>query len=250
MIQDSPPSVVAGSRLVRFLTDLGVSDMQVSHQQFAERLAQQIDFAASLRLATVLGKVSAIPAVSAEPAAESAGEKFLRLRAAVVQSVLASFAVNPGHTQLKLPNLALPQADDAAGAFAPYLRFYAAQQRLLEVKVQNLHLQVRDAVSTQSARLAQLCALDEAIGDTLAHQARKCFAHCQKLLGQRFAYWFDRYQQDSCGATEQTAVWAPLQRQFNREMRDLLLAEVEARLSPALGLIEASNDHVPILEYE
>ncbi len=50
MTQALPQVSLGSSRLVRFLTDLSVSDTQVSHRQFTERLGQLIDFSDSINL--------------------------------------------------------------------------------------------------------------------------------------------------------------------------------------------------------
>lgn len=226
------------SRLLRCLNELGVLDVPASRLPFAAQLASHIDFSASIKLATALGKMDAETCQPGEAQQETPREIFLRLRSAIVASLLDSFAPKPARSHLKLPVLEEPPCEDAGAAYAPYLRFYNGQQRMLEARVQNLHLQVRDVTAMLSPRLAQLCYLDAALGDTLAAHARKAFSYTPRLLELRFRKLLEQYRQQ---ASEGSALqdWAPRQQQFHRELRELLLAELEARLLPTLGLVEA-----------
>jgi hypothetical protein len=227
------------SRLLRCLNELGVLDVPASRLPFAAQLASHIDFSASIKLATALGNMDAETFPPGEAREETPREIFLRLRSAIVGSLLDSFATKPARSHLKLPALEEPSPGDAGAAYAPYLRFYHGQQRMLEAKVQNLHLQVRDAAAMLSPRLAQLCFLDAALGDTLAAHARNAFSYTPRLLELRFRKLLEQYRQQAIGDGSALTPWARWQQQFQRELRDMLLAELEARLLPTLGLVEA-----------
>ncbi len=227
------------SRLLRCLNELGVLDATASRLSFAAQLASHIDFSASIKLATALGNMDTETSPPGEAQQESPREIFLRLRSAIVGSLLDSFATKPARSHLKLPPLEETPAEDTSTAYAPYLRFYNGQQRMLDAKVQNLHLRVRDVTAMLSPRLAQLCFLDAALGDTLATHSRQAFSYTPRLLELRFRKQLEQYRQQATGDGSALQAWSRWQQQFHRELRELLLAELEARLLPTLGLVEA-----------
>jgi hypothetical protein len=119
-------------------------------------------------------------------------------------------------------------------------------QREIIFKLNKLRADTRLAVSTHSARLAQLVALDTALEATLNVHTQKLFAGVPRLLGKRFDALYQQHQQtmtdqepDDPQMWGEPGGWLV---QFNREMQGLVLAELEVRLQPILGLIEALNE--------
>ncbi len=223
---------------MRFLSELGLLDAMGSRPSLSAQLASYIDFAASIKLATALARPGEVTAQPGDTLPEPPRELFLRLRSAIIRSLLAGFAARPGYTHLKLPALGQRPPEDAVAGYAPYLRFYSGQQRMMEAKVLNLHLQVRDAAAMLSPALAQLCALDSELGDTLASHGRKAFAHTPRLLEQRFCSLLEQCRRQEGDIAKP---WASWQQQFHSELREALLAELDARLLPTLGLVEATD---------
>lgn len=242
MTEVSPHVSLYGSRLVRFLTDLAVSDVELSHKCLAQRIGQLINFSDSVALSSLHGQ---LPTMAFEPLsipAEAIQKEFLRVRQTLVQSIVNSFV--PGTTRIQFP-VAKTNAPDTLITYEPYERFYVTQQREIDHKFQYLQSYVRDAASGLSPRLAQLVALDTALGDTLSAHGRQLFAVIPKLLGKRFEHLLNKqlgqpHQQDDDSRMEEGPdVWLAT---FRSEMQGLLLAELEARLLPVLGLIEAINE--------
>ena len=265
MTQALPHVSLNGSRLIRFLTELSVSDVEVSHKHFTEKLGRLINFSDSITLSEAYGKLSAMEfvaeEVSAEFGKEAAKEEFLRVRAALVQSIIQSFVPDVGPATVKLPFPKTDASSETLRAFEPYHRFYAAHQREIDFKVQSLHLIVRDMASGSSKELAQLAALDSALGEVLSVHIRKLFAVTPKLLGKRFGYLmqeqllqeqqfqeqlsqeqlFEQQQADDPSLWVKPGGWLD---KFYKEMQGMLLAELDVRLQPVLGLVEALNQQV------
>ncbi len=241
MTQATTPQHSESSRLIRCLREVGVLDTAASRPSFRGQLASVIDFSASIKLATALAQQESAAVPSATSPAESPRELFLRLRSGIIRSLLAGFAPKPGYTHLRLPAPEPRVPEDESAAFAPYLRFYTGQQRMMETKVLNLHLQIRDASAMLSPRLAHLCELDKALGDTLAQHARKAFGDIPRLLQARFCGLLEQCRLQPAGGDDRAASWVDWQRQFHGDLRAALLAELDARLLPTLGLVEASN---------
>jgi hypothetical protein len=231
------------SRLVRSLAQLVGADAAVSPKNFAERLGQLFDLPDSIRISAVHGQK---PTVTFEPSTTSRGaarEEFLRVRAAIVNSALGRFVPGGGSMRLRFPVATAEMGVEETMAPEPYLAFYSAQQRDIDFRIRNLQAATRDAVAGFSPELARLAALDAALADPLAAQARRLFAAVPRLLQRRFESLLEEYRQAIAGQAHSPGLWEQTLGQFRDDMQGLLLAEIETRLLPALGLIEALDEH-------
>jgi hypothetical protein len=102
---------------------------------------------------------------------------------------------------------------------------------------------VRESVSGFSPALAQLAALDTALGDPISAHTRRIFAVVPRLLQKRFEFLIEQYRQASAGNQREQNLWHQTHAQFRSDMQGLLLAEIDTRLLPVLGLIEALDEH-------
>jgi hypothetical protein len=215
---------------------------------FAEKLGQWIHFADAIALSAVHGEsMASLP--KARPDARDAGRSasvigFERVRGSLVNSIMKSFSSTPGKTHITLPAPALELPLDVAAAYAPYRRFYEAHQRDMEMSIQPLRTNVRDAVAKMSPNFKKLSDLDALLEKILRDREAKLLAKVPVLLRRRFEQLFKEHQQE-LAATQQIdnpAGWTQpggwLAR-FCNDMQTLLLAEAELRLQPTLGLIEA-----------
>jgi Protein of unknown function (DUF3348) len=240
MTQALPRSPADSSRLVRFLSELDLVDADVPHQHFAERLAQLIDLPASISLSNALSELQtmAFEAVTADGNAIT--RQFLDERASMVNAIASSFVPGAASARISLPAPGKSSPGSTTPDFEPYLKFYKAQQRQIDFSVQQQHKKVRNAASGLSPELARLAALDTALNDTLSIHSRKFFAAIPRLLALRFEHLLQENPED----------WGHLHEQFCAELRELLLAETEARLMPVLGLVEAINSNTESTIYE
>ena len=244
--------------MVRFLSGLAVADIQISHKHFAQRLGRLIDLSDSVRLSSAHSHIATMGFEPTTDSSKAVTEEFLRQRTSIVQSLASSFMPGATNARIKLPPPSADASLDEARAYQPYKNFYTAQQRDIDIKIQRLQSHVREAVSGLSPELAQLAALDMVLADTLALHARKFFSAIPKLLGKRHNHLRKEYlaavsdikHGDSTSAQERERFGGELHQQLCAEMQGLLLAEVEARLLPALGIIEALNTDADKNTYE
>ena len=232
------------------MTDLAVTDIKVSQSHFAQRLAQLIDLADSITISSAHSKYRkpAAPAPAVSP--HTISDEFLRVRTSILQAIMKSFTPTAGPSRIKLPVPAASRPEDNTEAFTPYLTFYTAHQAQIDARVRGLHLRVREMATSVSPELAQLAALDTALGNTLAVHARRSFAVIPGLLGQHFDHLLnDNTRSETCPADPGNA-WTHLLQGFCSTMQGLLLAETEARLLPVLGLVEAINEDIDTTTYE
>ena len=139
--------------------------------------------------------------------------------------------------------LPAPQAD-----FEPYQAFYVARQRQLTAGLQPVRARLRGALADCGPEAARLAELDAVFDATLTAWARRCFGAIPKLLARRFDALKPDEQRSLLhdDADDPQAWMAPggwLHR-FCQEMQLLLLAELEARLEPPRGLLDALHNEV------
>lgn len=248
MSQASPQSSLNSSRLIRFLSDLEVSDTQLTHARFAERLGNLIDFSDSIILSAAHIE---LPNTKFEPktgSTEHIQDSFLELRSNLVQSIIKSTTPGAGLHRIKLPVPTSDEPLDKVTTYEAYHRFYALHQRDMDLKIQQFRLQLREDISALSPTLAKLAILDRALGDTLHMHTRRFFAVIPRLLEKRFSYLWGNHQQavtpDKTDDPESWVLSGGWLEKFYKEIQGLLLAELEVRLQPVIGLIEALNKEV------
>ncbi|MCB1773503.1 MAG: DUF3348 family protein [Gammaproteobacteria bacterium] len=258
MTRAALPAAGDGPRFVRLLSGLAALKNEPTPAGFTESMEALIGFAQSMKLAMLHDELAATEYVaSPEPVSyETLMHEVLEVRQALIRGVLQSFepAAAPSRRQLPRPGADVP--DEALLTFEPYHRFYAAHQREFDARIHRLQLRVREALSGRSASLARLVALDENLRELVSAQTRKSLAAIPNLLGRRFdallkaAQGRDRQDGDDevdtpGNAPGATAFGAEGWLQgFYRDMQDLLLAELDLRLMPVLGLVEAVEEEV------
>lgn len=235
---------------MRFLADLSISEIEPTRKGFAQRFGQLIDLSDSINLSNVHGELRRIKFDPLDITSEAIHQEFLRVRQTAVQNIIKSFEPHRGPSTVRLSFPRVCVDDDAS--FEPFQRFYLAHQREIDLRVQYIQSYMRDSVSGLSPTLAKLAALDTAIGDTLAAHTHKAFAVVPKLLAKRFEHLLEEHQQGSLPLEDasfeaiklpdQQAKPAPWLKTLRSDMQGLLLAELEVRLLPVLGLVEAVNE--------
>ena len=237
MMPTSPHTAQTSSRLICLLNDIAPSPVAINEADMPEQLAQLFDFSSSVSLSKAYGKLATTPFQPGTENSASLRNQFLAVRASLVRSVIVSFDTNSESSRFTLPERIDPNSVADASAGEPYQKFYIAHQRQFDLSIQNLRAQVRKGAAGLSPELAQLAALDAMLGTTVTSHARKCYAAIPKLLHQHFAQLHREYQTAQQGQQSPADFIEP----FCQQMRDILLAEIEDRLLPVLGLIEAIN---------
>lgn len=255
MTQHAPTVALHGTRLVRFLADLAVADSAISHRNFAERLGRLVNFSDSMKLSEIHEKLASFSFEPIPVRTQTLREEVVRVRMSLVQSIAKSFVPGAESGHLKMPSLNAEVSLDKLATFDPYHRLYASHQREFEYKIQSLQLRVSDEVSGVSPELAKLAVLDESVRDILSAYTRKNLAIIPRLLGKRFDFLLQEYtslqdksdahSNDNQSDEEVVNMWTQPNGwlgRFLNEMQGLLLAELELRLLPVLGLIEAADE--------
>jgi len=254
MARAFPRTNFNSSRLIRFLADLAIVDVAEPGPAFAERLGLWLDFTDAITLFAAHNAGSASPSSpldtpSGAPsdASVAVGDEFARIRASLTNSITTSCSSNTGQTRIKLPTPQLGVPIESAAAYDPYRRFYLAHQRDMELSVRPLRAKARAMLAQASSTLKQLASLDAALDGILSDRESKLLSTLPLLLERRFEHLLKAHRQRlvETQQADDPALWmlpGAWLAGFRDELKTVLLAELDVRLQPALGLIEAFNN--------
>lgn len=255
MTRALPRTNFNSSRLIRLLADLAIVDTTEPGPAFAERLGLWLDFTDAISLFAALNEhTNALALADGQTAAPTlAGvavdAEFARVRARMAQLITLSCSPGTAQARIKWP---IPKPDlpiEFAADYEPFRRFYLAHQRDIESSARQVRANVRDVLAQASPSLKKLADLDAALDQILSERESKLLASVASLLEQRFEYLLNKHQQSFVDRqqTDSLELWmldgAWLAR-FRDEMQTVLLAELDVRLQPALGLIEAFGQEI------
>ena len=228
MPEPASSTVQSHSRLIRVLAEITGKDFEASSRNFAERLGLLLGFSDSIVLADAL-KTPACDTAHELPDAEDIRSTFLRVRGLMVNFIVTSCRTDAANERLRWPVI---EPQDGKVSVEPIVNFYMAHQREMELGIRALRVTVREAMTEATAPLRQLAQLDQVLEETLSVHGRRFLAAVPRLLEQRIDQPLQRDWQTD---------W---QHALAEDICELLLAELELRLQPVLGLVEALNHEV------
>lgn len=137
-----------------------------------------------------------------------------------------------------------PQAE---ADFAFHLPHYLALQKQLDARLQALRAQVRQALARGPLALRQLAVLDAVMEQMAAPREQRLWATLPGHLERRFVHLRETHlqrlhalgQDDDPQRWRQVGGWLAA---FERDLQALLLAELQVRLQPVTGLLEAAHN--------
>ncbi len=232
------------SSLVRILADLGLVDTAAPSGAFAEQLSQWIDISSAIDLrAAHMASPVARSTSSVAPALET---ELARLRSALEAAITRRPAPGAARTRMDMPWPKPGAPLEWASAYEPYRRYYLAQQRDIDLKIPPLRSRIREALAGASPALGQLAALDAALDGVLSAREGPLLASLPGLLEKHFKQLQQQHlerlnaaqQADNPDHWMDQGGWLA---GFCNALQSLLLAELELRLQPSLGLLEALN---------
>jgi len=232
------------TRLIRLVARLGSPAVARAPTDFAARLGRLFDLSDTIVLDDATRRTAHQPPAPARQryqARQQLAADLADSRDALAQAIAEAFESDAVSEPLPPPQAA--RKPGIPPAFEPYARFYQARQRLLTARVQRLRARARAIVSEADPALVPLAELDAVFDNTLTAYRRQCHEALPAVLEKRFrALWRAHHRALPAETPDPPAEWlregAWLDR-FQQEMRLLLLAELEARLIPVQGLLDA-----------
>lgn len=232
-------STFSSSRLVRLLGEWSPLAGEAPGMDFAERLSLWLNAFDAIGLQAAHQSIKAVtaPAARNTPAAprgqvQSPDADLRRVRAALANAI----------AQDPLP-LEVPEA-----GYSAWRQRHAELQRHMEQMIGPLREHVRQVMSRRSARLRRLAALDAVLEQWLAPREQAVLPAVTAVAERRFEQLRREHRQaiEASGAQDDPARWREpggWLHAFERDWRLALLAELDLRLEPVAGLVEAwSNE--------
>ncbi|WP_290523786.1 DUF3348 family protein [Alcanivorax sp.] len=238
--QPRTQSALSGSRLVQLLSSLDSKAAQASHGDFAERLGRLFDLSDAIALDGATRVAPKGPFSPGDDLTAQLQEHLLKTRRALLDHLGRSFSGEKAASVIALPPLRDDADPEKRPSFGAYERFYQAHQRQMIAGLSNLRLRCRRLLAGHSASLAHLAELDAVFECGLASYARQGFAALTGVLEQRYRLlWQQRDPFHTPADWLRPQGWLT---QFRRELKMLLLAELDARQEPVLGLLAAARE--------
>lgn len=241
----------ADSSLVRLLLDWGIAEVSSPGPDWAPRLAGWLDAFGAIELDAAQKSMpqAASPAASRR-ARTAAPEAILRQVREDLETAIAApdpFEpdLGPLPGEAKRAEASSPDGQD----FRAHRSRYLALQRRMDTKIGTAREKVREALGRAGPELARLAMLDAALERTLGVQMQARFAALPRLLELRFARSREIGSSDPGGPSGPDFAQPAARRGeedpgrtgacFARDVEALLRAELEVRLAPVEGMVEA-----------
>jgi hypothetical protein len=277
MTRALPRASLYSASLVRFLTENALLAPARQSEDVGQKLGDWLDFRQAIALHGVLNPENSDAPTASLPAhvqrmaliaPEALAQHVDKVRAQLVESITRGAPAGSGLTRIDMPAPVLDEPVEIKTAFEPYRRFVAAHQRQMESTLRSLRAQLRLQLSKRASAGQQLAALDAAFENILAEREAALLAKTSKLLEKRFVQALKAHMQaqtqpatlitETTDATvdatdvsdpnpnhtpkSDTSSWLVPLRQT---IRQALLAELDTRFQPALGLLEALTSLAP-----
>ena len=226
--------------LIRLLTRLADLEVTESRQSLPDRLGQWLGWTDAVALSSALNAKA--PAPLPVPDDSDDARECERVRAALVKAISDEGpAVKAGRNAppIRLPRgVKLAPVDD----YADYRHRYLFLQRAMDTALGNLRSRLRVALAARSSDKGKLAVLDTVMERVLGAREASLLAVVPTLLERRFKHLRQAEQAAPAAGQPESLTPDAWQATFRREMRDVLLAELDLRFLPIEGLLAALQD--------
>ena len=233
MAQMNSISLSDRSRLVGMICDLTDLNLNTYDYNLAERLGSFLGVSGSMNLARGIKNLPSSGSGIKGGSSHAVIEEFLDSRERLVKQLIDSFSSSDVHNSV--PSEANGVRREALYTFTPFQRFYTAKQVEMGVAVKHLRDFLRRDMSIMSVKMQRLSQMDLIFDENLEGHIRKQFNIVPKAL--------EHYFYASVSASDKEFDLDTFLPEFYLTMRDLLLAELDARMQPLIGLVEALQEY-------
>lgn len=258
--------------MTRTRTGAGNRTAAPSKESFTERLGQWLDWTDAITLAAALSRETAVRPLNDRTAgaaisapAKTIVDELLQVRNKLADAIVTDGLFKASHDAVKLPNsrtgaalgvaldgtldMPLDMPLEPAPEFSPYRRACLTHQRAMAAVIAPLRGRVRQALTALSPALGRLAALDAVFDEALRDRERQLLSTVPVLLEQHFerlrrAHSTTRFQARaslSAADSRSPARWLV---EYGGDMQQVLLAELDVRLQPIEGMVEAIGHEI------
>lgn len=228
---------------------------QQQQQDVAVQLSQWLGTVDAVQLSRALHAIESLPDAGGiaggprEPVCDVATlERFVQKAKADLTALVTAKAAAPKPLRARADNTPVEMPDPQADAdFAAHGPRHLDMQKQMDTRLLALRVQVRHTLTKGTPALRQLAALDAVMEQMLGAREQRLWASLPGHLERRLAYRHQMHQQalQASGQADEPLRW----RQpggwlwaFEQDMQALLLAEMQVRLQPITGLLEAAHN--------
>ncbi|GAA6140252.1 DUF3348 domain-containing protein [Hydrogenophaga sp. 5NK40-0174] len=223
-----------------------------ARKDFPERLAQWLHVSDAITLRTMQQRVAQAKCTAVDTTMTSASE--LNRSVDQLRSTLAS-AVNDELQRLLRESRETGVDPDPDVELALHQQVFDDMQRRMEMSVDALRIHVRQCLSRHGESMARLATMDAALDQMLAGREQEALStRVPALLRQRFEQLRRQHAEREAAAQVELPLastpessasphfsrdaghWLP---QYSLSLQSVLLAELEHRLQPVIGMVEA-----------
>lgn len=248
MMQAPRRATVRGPTFIRTLARLTAADVPPPARSLSDQLSQWVDWTHAVALSTALDGRPPAALLDDRILRSADDDECARVRASLTSAIAAdrAFAAatprGPGQG-----NVAGADGDETLD-FAFYRQRYLALQQSMEAGVGRLRERLRALLTHGSPGMVRLAAVDAVMERALSRRERALLSAAPTLLGEHF----ERLRQAALTAADDdaqaaddapTAASTAWLEAFRKDMRNVLLAELDVRLQPAQGLLAALRTH-------
>lgn len=246
------------SRLVRLLGEWTQADLDPGDADLAERISLWLHAMDAVKLHTLQQAVKAAeapPQARPHPArAQALEDEFERVRARLMAAV-AEHPIDALRARfLDHPRLRSEKMPATDPEYAPFLQHYLDVQRQMDLRLDGLRVYLQQRLGDAAPRLAPLAVMDKGLEELMGGRLQKLLGTVPLRLRQHFDALRRADQDRQAGLThtaasahEHTAAarrpggWMHV---FGSHLQETLLAELELRLAPIHGLMEALRNEI------
>ncbi len=248
----SPVVDLHGAPLLRFWFEHGLLDTPTSAPDLGAKLAEWVDVRQAIQLHQQLSE----PEQPVRPVSKRAAESELlvqdtlgQLRDAIVFDRFA-----PGLWRNPMPNDVSWQPLVWSELWEPYRRYLADHQKQIALMLGRLRLQLRRALSDAGGPCHALAQIDAVFDQTMTPRESLLLARLPFQYEHRLSERVKRLDLPDQDSPPSLPATSPLTHRtskpewllsFEHDIRQSLLAELDLRSQPVLGLLDALKAHCP-----
>lgn len=233
MLSAHQRSVVGGPAFIRLLARLTNTNVRPPDPALPDRLSQWLDWKHALALSTALDGGSPTHWGAGSNTAQVDEDECKRMRMLQVEAIVAA-TTHSGDGCRGVDKVASGSGGEHNTVeFAVFGQRYRSRQRAMQSVTGDLRGRLRDRLGAQSKPMARLAEVDAAMELALSPREQTLLASVPVVLEG----YFERLRQAGLADTSTAAdTWLDV---FCKNMRSILLAELDVRFQPVEGLLAA-----------